>query len=200
MLQDKLKQGLAEAQINLADGIQQKMLAYVALLEKWNKVHNLTAVREPEDMVTLHLLDSLAVLPYIKGERMLDVGSGAGLPGIPLALCRPDIQVTVLDASHKKASFMRQAKVELGIDNLQVVCGRVESYRPAFSFDTIVSRAFSDLAEFVRLTRHLGGDGTVWLAMKGVYPYEELEQLAIEPTQIIPLTVPGLFQPSGTTD
>jgi 16S rRNA (guanine527-N7)-methyltransferase len=192
MLEQKFKQGLQEGGIELSPSIQQKMLDYLALLEKWNKVHNLTAVRDPEEMVTLHLLDSLAVLPYIKGVRMLDVGSGAGLPGIPLALCSPDLQVTVLDASHKKASFMRQAKAELGIDNLEVVCGRVESYRPPVLFDVIISRAFSDLAEFVKLTRHLGKSTAEWLAMKGVYPYEELDQLKAQPMQIIPLNVPGL--------
>src|SRR5690606_13317601 len=169
-----------------------KLLEYLALLGKWNKVHNLTAVRQPEEMVTLHLLDSLSVMPHIQGERLLDVGSGAGLPGIPLALCMPDLQVTVLDSSHKKTSFMRQAKAELGITNLEVVCGRVEAYRPSQLFDMVISRAFSDLAEFIDLTKHLGKPQALWLAMKGVYPYEELAQLQTKPIHVAPLKVPGL--------
>lgn len=191
-LQAKLEQGLQQAELNLPENVRQKLLDYLALLQKWNKVHNLTAVRDPEEMVTLHLLDSLSVLPYIKGKRLLDVGSGAGLPGIPLALCLPALQVTVMDASHKKASFMRQAKAELDIPNLEVVCGRVEKYQPEQLFDIVISRAFSDLAEFVALTGHLGAPGAQWLAMKGVYPYEELAQLKIQPSQVVPLKVSGL--------
>jgi 16S rRNA (guanine527-N7)-methyltransferase len=188
----KLEAGLKEAGIELSDAIRQKLLDYLALIQKWNKVHNLTAVRDPEDMVTLHLLDSLSVLPHIKAMRLLDVGSGAGLPGIPLALCLPDLQVTVMDSSHKKASFLRQAKVELGIANLEVVCGRVEQYHPDALFDIVISRAFSDLAEFISLTRHLCAPDGVWMAMKGVYPYDELAQLKATPAQVVPLQVPGL--------
>ena len=129
-LQEKLSQGLQALGIALDDDTQTKLLDYLALLQKWNKVHNLTAVRDPNDMVTLHLLDSLSVLPHIKLGRLLDVGSGAGLPGIPLAIVRPDLQVTVMDSNHKKASFMRQAKAVLGIGNLEVTCGRVEEFLP----------------------------------------------------------------------
>lgn len=191
-LQAKLARGLEEASIKLSPDVQQKLLDYLALLQKWNKIHNLTAVRDPQEMVTLHLLDSLSVMPHIQGERLLDVGSGAGLPGIPLAICNPTLQVTVLDSSHKKASFMRQAKAELQIPNLQVVCSRVEAYQPEEAFDTVISRAFSDLAEFVQLTRHLGKADALWLAMKGVYPFEELAQIKIEPIRVVPLQVPGL--------
>lgn len=191
-LQEKLHQGLQAVDLTLPEATCDKLLEYLALLQKWNKVHNLTAVREPEEMVTLHLLDSLSVMSHIKGERLLDVGSGAGLPGIPLALCMPHLQVTVLDSSHKKTSFMRQAKAELGITNLEVVCGRVETYRPSQLFDVVISRAFSDLAEFVNLTRHLGQPQAIWLAMKGVYPYEELAQLKAESVRVVPLNVPGL--------
>lgn len=191
-LQAKLEQGLQQAELNLPENVRQKLLDYLALLQKWNKVHNLTAVRDPKEMVTLHLLDSLSVLPYIQAKHLLDVGSGAGLPGIPLAICLPDLQVTVMDSSHKKASFMRQAKAELDIPNLEVVCGRVEKYQPEQLFDVVISRAFSDLAEFVALTEHLCAPGAQWLAMKGVYPYEELAQLKIQPSQVVPLKVPGL--------
>lgn len=191
-LASKLDQGLQEAGLAFASEVRQQLLDYLALLQKWNKVHNLTAVRDPEEMVTLHLLDSLSVLPYIEGSHLLDVGSGAGLPGIPLAICKPELQVTVLDASHKKASFMRQAKAELGMANVEVVCGRVEAYQPQRLFDTIISRAFSDLGEFLQLTRHLGKPEAQWLAMKGVYPFEELAQIKIEPIRVVPLQVPGL--------
>ncbi|MDR2220181.1 MAG: 16S rRNA (guanine(527)-N(7))-methyltransferase RsmG [Methylobacillus sp.] len=188
-LQEKLVSGLQA--LDIAPDTAPRLLEYLALLEKWNKVHNLTAVRDPDEMVTLHLLDSLSVLPHIGQGRLLDVGSGAGLPGIPLAMIRPDLQVTVLDSSHKKTSFMRQAKAVLELNNLEVVCGRVEEFRVERKFDMIISRAFSDLAEFMRLTRHLCADGGVWLAMKGVYPHEELAQVT-DATEVVPLAVPGL--------
>jgi 16S rRNA (guanine527-N7)-methyltransferase len=191
-LQQKLASGLAEMGVAADAATQQKLLDYLALLEKWNKVHNLTAVRDPADMVTLHLLDSLSVLPHITSDTLLDVGSGAGLPGIPLALLRPELRVTVMDSSHKKASFMRQAKAVLGLDNLQVICGRVEEYQPEVKFGTIISRAFSDLGEFLRLSRHLLVEDGVWLAMKGVHPYDELAQLQGVTSEVLPLQVPGL--------
>lgn len=191
-LRTTLDQGLLELGLALPEDKRQQLLDYVALLNKWNKVHNLTAVRDPEEMVTLHLLDSLALLPHVQAQRLLDVGSGAGLPGIPLAICLPDLQVTVMDSSQKKASFMRQAKAELGLQNLEVVCGRVEDYRPEAPFDVITSRAFSELALFVKLTRHLGTEDGQWLAMKGVYPQEELDKLDLVPSQVLPLKVPGL--------
>jgi 16S rRNA (guanine527-N7)-methyltransferase len=191
-LQDKLSQGLVELGIDLDAATQLKLLDYLALLEKWNKVHNLTAVRDLNDMVTLHLLDSLSVLPHIESGRLLDVGSGAGLPGIPLAIVRPDLRVTVMDSNHKKASFMRQAKAALAIPNLEVVCGRVEEFHPEHKFDMVISRAFSDIAEFMRLTAHLCVEGGVWLAMKGVYPYDELAQIQGPVSEVVPLNVPGL--------
>ena len=192
--QARLDQGLQQGGNLLSESQRNHLLSYLELLQKWNKVHNLTAVRDPAEMVTLHLLDSLSVLPHINVERLLDVGSGAGLPGIPLAVCRPDLQVTVMDASQKKASFMRQAKAELGLGNLEVVCGRVEQYQPPRIFDAIISRAFSDLKEFVSLTRHLLMPGGSWLAMKGVHPHDELAQLPadVQVIDILPLHVPGL--------
>lgn len=191
-LRTTLDQGLLELGLALPEEKRQQLLDYVALLNKWNKVHNLTAVRDPEEMVTLHLLDSLALLPHVQAKRLLDVGSGAGLPGIPLAICLPALHVTVMDSNQKKASFMRQAKAELRLDNLEVVCGRVEDYQPEAPFDVITSRAFSELALFVKLTRHLGIEGGQWLAMKGVYPQEELDKLDLVPSQVLPLKVPGL--------
>lgn len=191
-LRAKLQTGLVDMGLVISELTQQKLLDYVALIHKWNKVHNLTAVREPEEMITLHLLDSLAVLPHIQAERLLDVGSGAGLPGIPLALCLPELQVTVLDSSHKKASFMRQAKAELEIANLEVVCTRVEQFKPDVQYDVIISRAFSDLNLFTSLTKHLCKPGGQWLAMKGQLPHDELAQISIQPSKIIPLQVAGL--------
>jgi 16S rRNA (guanine527-N7)-methyltransferase len=191
-LQQKLADGIDLLGLRVDTVTQQKLLEYLALLEKWNKVHNLTAVRDPEEMVTLHLLDSLSVLPHIGTGRLLDVGSGAGLPGVVLALTRPDLRVTTMDSSHKKASFMRQAKAVMGLDNLEVVCGRVEEFKPAHKFEMIISRAFSEIAEFLRLTRHLLADDGVWLAMKGVYPHDELSQVEKVSAEVIELNVPGL--------
>lgn len=191
-LQQKLDAGVRELGLDLNAEVQAKLLDYLALIVKWNKVHNLTAIREPENMVTLHLLDSLAVLPYIEGERLLDVGSGAGLPGIVLAICRPNLQVTTIDAVQKKASFMRQAKAELQIANLQVQSGRVEQLKPEQPFDIVISRAFSELALFIKLTKHLIAEDGVWLAMKGVHPAEELANITYQPSRIATLQVPGL--------
>jgi 16S rRNA (guanine527-N7)-methyltransferase len=190
--QQILADGLAAQGMTLPQETQQRLLGYLALLAKWNKVHNLTAVRDPEEMVKLHLLDSLAVLPHLRSGNLLDVGSGAGLPGIPIALARPELKVTVLDSSHKKATFLRQAKGELGLDNLDVVRARVEEYQPEQKFDQVISRAFSDIAEFVKLTAHLRSADGVWLAMKGVYPFDELAQLKDLSVEVVPLTVSGL--------
>ena len=191
-----LEQGIADAGLVISQPTQQKLLAYLALMQKWNKVHNLTAVRDPDEMVTLHLLDSLAVLPFIDGKSLLDVGSGAGLPGIPLAICLPELKVTVIDSNNKKVSFMRQAKAELGIDNLEVLGGRVEEIAPNRKFDIVISRAFSDLDLFISLTHQLCDAQGKWLAMKGVYPEAELAELekntGITASKTEELKVPGL--------
>lgn len=192
-----LSAGIAEMRLDVPAEAQHKLLAYLTLLQKWNKVYNLTAVRDPLEMVTLHLLDSLSVLPYVKAKNLLDVGSGAGLPGIILAICQPALQVTVIDTVQKKAIFMRQVKGELGLDNLQAVHERVENFKPAEKFETIISRAFSEIALFVKLTQNLLTHNGQWLAMKGQVPQHELtkielESLEIRVQQIIPLTVAGL--------
>lgn len=191
-----LEQGIRDAKLNISEKTQQKLLDYLALMQKWNKVHNLTAVRDADEMVTLHLLDSLVVLPFIDAKNLLDVGSGAGLPGIPLAICLPDLQVTVIDSNSKKVSFMRQAKAELGITNIEVLGGRVEEIAPARKFEIIISRAFSDLSLFISLTHHLLDAQGKWLAMKGVYPEAELAELAkktgVVASKVEVLTVPGL--------
>ncbi|MCE5182296.1 MAG: 16S rRNA (guanine(527)-N(7))-methyltransferase RsmG [Betaproteobacteria bacterium] len=176
-LEEQLASGLAELDLPLDAAVQQRLLKYVALLQKWNKVYNLTAVRDPQKMLVQHLFDSLAVLPQIHGRRIIDVGTGPGLPGVPLALANPALDVTLLDSNHKKTTFLRQACLELGLSNATVVCERVEAWRPGEKYDVVISRAFSDLAEFANLTRHLCSDSGVMLAMKGVYPNEELARL-----------------------
>jgi len=194
-LETRLAEGLAAMGLDLDADRQAKLVAYLHLLEKWNKVHNLTAIREPAKMVVLHLLDSLAVLPHVGFARtLLDVGTGAGLPGIPLAVARPSLAVSLLDANHKKATFLRQAKGELALDNVQVICERVETWRPGAAFDIVVSRAFADLALFVSQAGHLVAPGGTMLAMKGVNPREELA--GIPPTHrvenVVELHVPTL--------
>ncbi|MCL5061427.1 MAG: 16S rRNA (guanine(527)-N(7))-methyltransferase RsmG [Candidatus Thermoplasmatota archaeon] len=178
----QLAAGIAALGLTLPDGAEAKLLSHLALLDKWNRVYNLTAVRDAERMVSHHLLDSLAAVPYFQGGspdviRVLDVGSGGGLPGIPLAIAWPELQVTLIDSVAKKTAFLLQAKAELGLKNLQVVTGRVEDFRPESGFDIVTSRAFSDLKEFVTLTRHLLKPAGRWLAMKGLYPNEEISLL-----------------------
>ena len=191
----KLSEGLEAMGLILPAAAQARCAAYLALIAKWNRVHNLTAVREPERMVVLHLLDSLSVLAHVASARtLLDVGAGPGLPGIPLAIARPDLQVTLLDSSHKKAAFLRQAKTELGLDNVEVVCERVEQWHPGRTFDAVVSRAFAELAEFVTQARHLVAPDGALLAMKGVHPFEEIARLpATHRVQgVVELAVPTL--------
>ena len=176
-LEEQLSAGVSALGLALSPVDQQRLLTYLALLDKWNRVYNLTAVRETERMVSHHLLDSLAIVPYVETGRILDVGSGGGLPGIPLAIARPELQVTLIDSVAKKTAFLLQAKAELGLENVAVVTGRVEAHQDPAGFDTITSRAFSDLKEFVTLTRHLLAPGGRWLAMKGLYPHEEIAAL-----------------------
>ena len=176
-LQEQLGDGVEALGLTLSPVQLSQLLAYLALLDKWNRVYNLTAVRETERMVSHHLLDSLAIVPYVETGRVLDVGSGGGLPGIPLAIAQPDLQITLIDSVAKKTAFLLQVKAELGLDNISVVTGRVETFQAATGFDTITSRAFSDLKEFVTLTRHLLAPGGRWLAMKGLYPHEEIAAL-----------------------
>jgi len=196
-LQAKLEVGLQEMGLQISGEQQQKLLDYVALIYKWNQVHNLTAVREPLDMITLHILDSLSVLPYIECKRLLDVGAGAGLPSIPLAICLPELQVTAIDAVQKKVSFMRQVKAQLGLANFTVIHGRIEDQEVlgkdiGEKFDVIISRAFSEIGLFVKLTKHLLADGGKWLAMKGTVPQHEFEKSGILPSDIKVLKVAGL--------
>lgn len=188
-----LSEAIAALGIDIEPRQEVALLDYLALLAKWNRTYNLTAIHEPERMLTHHLLDSLAVLPHIGAGPLLDVGSGAGLPGIPLAIARPDLGVTLLDASQKKCGFMQQAAIELKLSRIKVVHARAEDLNVTGGFPQIVSRAFSELNDFVRLTRHLLADGGEWLAMKGLYPNEEVAQLrGARLRRDIRLHVPGL--------
>lgn len=175
-LERLLEQGLQQMQLTLTADQKRQLLEYLALLHKWNRAFNLTAVREAEQMVSRHLLDSLSVLPWIRGPRLIDVGSGPGLPGIPLAICRPDLQVTTLDSNGKKTRFQQQVKAALKLDNLTVIHGRVESCQQA-PFDQVISRAFASLNDMLEWTAHLCSETGVFLAMKGLYPAQEVSTL-----------------------
>jgi 16S rRNA (guanine527-N7)-methyltransferase len=190
----QLNQGLTSLGLTLSAEAQSRLLQYLALLSKWNRIYNLTAIREPSTLVSHHLLDSLAVLPYLEGTSVVDVGSGAGLPGIPLAVARPEWRIVLLDSSHKKTAFLRQVVLELNLEDTQVVTDRAERWRPVQRFDVAISRAFSDLPGFVNAAQHLCRPGGVLAAMKGVHPDEELAQLApeVRVQGVVPLDVPGL--------
>ena len=174
--------------------LRDPLLAFLHLLEKWSAAYNLTAVREPEKMVTHHALDSLAVVPYLRGPRVVDVGAGAGIPGIPLALACPEFEFVLLDSNAKKTRFITQAVNELGLTNVTVERTRAEDYLPARTFDTVISRAFASLAEMLDMTQHLGAPDGVFVAMKGIYPHDEL--LAVPPKfkadRVAAVQVPGL--------
>lgn len=173
----KLQSGLKEMGFDLSGEQQDKLLAYVEMLKKWNKTYNLTALRDESQIISHHLLDSLTLPSYLEGaQTMLDVGSGGGQPGIPAAVCRPDLQITLLDANTKKTSFLQQAAIELELKNVRVISGRVEAVQ-GLRADVITSRAFAELADFVNWTAHLLQDGGCWAAMKGVYPAAEIDRL-----------------------
>jgi 16S rRNA (guanine527-N7)-methyltransferase len=191
----RIAEGLAAMGIDLPAAAQERLAQHLELIAKWNRVHNLTAVRETDQMVFLHLLDSLTALPHLSGVKtLIDVGTGPGLPGIPIAIARPEVAVTLLDSSHKKCAFLQQAKTELGLGNVAVVCDRVEQWQPPAKFDAVVSRAFSDLADFVTQAQHLVAPGGRLLAMKGVYPFDEIARVPASHrvTNVLELHVPTL--------
>jgi 16S rRNA (guanine527-N7)-methyltransferase len=194
---DALAHGVAALGLAVTGAQRAQLLDYLELLAKWNKTYNLTAIRETERMVTHHLLDALAVLPQLPRQdalRVLDVGSGGGIPGLPFAIVRPDWQLTLIDASHKKAAFLTQATIELRLRNVDAQATRVEDFKPSAPYDIVISRAFADLATFAAIAaRHLAPRGLL-IAMKGVHPDEELAELPPEITVIGKpvLAVPGL--------
>lgn len=193
-LAELLARGLIALRMNIPVEGQAALLRYPALLDKWNRVYNLTAVTSQRDMVIRHLLDSLAAAPYVQGPRVLDVGSGPGLPGIPLAIALPGLHFTLIDSVAKKTRFIVQAVGELGMANVEVETGRVEAYRPAELFDTVISRAFSNIGQFVTVAGQLCRPGGLMLAMKGRDPAEEAADLpqGFQVENILRLRVPDL--------
>lgn len=187
-----LADGLAAMQTQATQEQRDRLLRFLALLRKWNRVYNLTSITEPEQMVRLHLLDSLLLLRHLHGERVLDMGTGAGLPGIPLAVMSPDRAFVLLDGSAKKTRFVRQAAIELGLGNVCVVHERIEKFDAPSGFDTILCRAFSSLSRIVALTARLLTPGGIILAQKGRLPEDEIRQLEQVGVRIFPAEIPGV--------
>lgn len=189
-----LEDGIYELELEERLGGDELLMEYVTELMNWNRVYNLTSVRKPTDIVTRHILDSLTILPYLHGERILDIGTGAGLPGIPLAIACPDREFVLLDSSSKKLRFVQQTLGILNLDNVTLQDCRVEEYQPEVLFDTVICRAFSDLPDFYRYAARLCSSGGRMLAMKGVYPMTEVECLKDKSVidDVVSLKVPGL--------
>lgn len=197
-LEQRLKEGVAALPIDVTPEHQQKLLQYLGLMQKWNKAYNLTAIRDPHDMVIKHLLDSLSIVPWVQGPNLLDIGTGGGLPGIPLAIMFPHLNITLLDSNGKKTRFLQQVKTELALNNVTVIHARAEQFLPEHPFQQIVSRAFSALELFVDLSLPKLADRGQMLAMKGQMPAEEIATLQqkVEGMQldVIPLAVPMLAE------
>ena len=187
---DLLVEGLHRMSLNLSDQMIDQLMAYLNLIEKWNRVYNLTAIRERDEMIKLHFLDSLSILNYVEMEHVLDVGSGAGFPGIVLAITKPELKVTVMDSVNKKTTFMQQVKSELSLTNLNVVNARVEEYQPTILFDSVITRAFSSVQNMLLMTQHTLQKNGAWLAMKSKDVKEELKALDENQYTLIPLEVP----------
>lgn len=187
-LESILSAGMQEMGLQLQP---QPFIDYLLLLQKWNKAYNLTAIRDIAEMATLHVLDSLAIIPFVHGERVIDVGSGAGLPGIPLAISQPQLNVVLLDSNGKKTRFLQEAKRSLRLENVEIVNDRAENFHPSQPFDTVISRAFSELGQMLHWTKHLVAKNGIWLAMKGRYPETELDAVN-QVSHVKNYVVPGL--------
>jgi len=192
--EEQIAEGLREFGLAFPPDLQEKMLAYLELIAKWNRIHNLTAIRQIPDMVSAHLLDSLSVATLLGAQTVLDIGSGAGLPGIPLAMAWPQSEVTLIDSNQKKTTFLQQVKIELDLKNLVVICGRAEALPVEHPFDLVISRAFAELSDFVAVATRLCRPGGTVAAMKGVWPHDEIAKLPdnCRLRRVIPLSVPGL--------
>jgi 16S rRNA (guanine(527)-N(7))-methyltransferase RsmG len=193
-MESVLQSLLDKAGLSLTPKTKDQLLHYVDLLLKWNRAYNLTAIRDPKDILTKHIMDSLSIAPYVTGTPLLDIGSGAGLPGIPLAILNPERAITLLDSNGKKTRFLTQVKSSLNLNNVTIIQSRVESYQPSFHFDCIVSRAFATMSETLSWAQHLAHEQTTFLFMKGVYPLDEIAALPA-PFSVMashPLTVPHL--------
>lgn len=194
-LEEQVGRGLVSMGISVSPMQRARLTAHLELIAKWNRVHNLTAIRETSQMVVLHLLDSLSILPRLDGARsIVDVGTGPGFPGIPIAIVRDDAAVTLVESSHKKCAFLQQAKTELDLANVGIACERVEHFKPTAPFDAVVSRAFSDLSDFVAQAAHLVAPGGKLIAMKGVYPFDEIARVPAthRVAEVLELHVPTL--------
>ncbi len=185
-----LVSGIASLNLNVTDHQLDQLLDFIKLIEKWNKAYNLTAIRNREEMARLHILDSLAIAPHIEGQRVIDIGTGAGLPGIPLAICLPEIHFTLLDSNAKKTRFVQQVVLELKLKNVDVIHSRVENYHPEQAYDAVLTRAFAGLSDMVKLTAHLLTQDGVLLAMKGQNPDAELAEISAKKS-VISVGVPG---------
>ncbi|MCG9761515.1 16S rRNA (guanine(527)-N(7))-methyltransferase RsmG [Pseudoalteromonas sp. Isolate6] len=194
MLLEQLNELLADTSIELSEQQKQQLVEYVQLLDKWNKAYNLTSVRDPKEMMVKHIMDSLVVAPHLTGSHYIDVGTGPGLPGMVLAIARPDINFVLLDSLGKRIRFLMQVKHGLGIENVTPVQSRVEEYQPSVKLDGVLSRAFASLQDMILWCSHLIDNQGVFLALKGQYPADELEHLpnGVSLSQDISLVVPKL--------
>ncbi len=191
IMQQQLAQGIIELGCAISLEQQHQMIAYLVLLGKWNRTHNLTAIRESHKMVTHHLLDSLSIIPYLKGDAILDVGTGGGVPGMPLAIACPEKSFVLVDSHGKKTRFLKHAVQALGLSNVEVCHSRVEQLSQMHTFDVIMARAVSTLSNLLQWTQPLLKEDGSWVLMKGAYPEEELQSVVL-PCQTIPIEVPGL--------
>ena len=191
----QLAEGASQIGLDLSEAQCDTLLDYAALIRKWNQTHNLTTIDDPAKMLTHHLLDSLSIARFVFGNRCLDIGSGAGLPGMVMALAYPEQHWTLVESRTKKASFLREAKIRCKAENVTVIATRIEDYRPPENFDTLASRAVSTVADLISMTGHLHHPSLRLISMKGIYPEEELSALTPrqrETTEVFPVSVPGL--------